>query len=54
MRLRYRESRRAEAPYHDQVGVVVIVGRGRPRNHAIRLETGAVVIVPCGQLVPCD
>jgi len=47
--LRYRPSMRSIAP-HGQRGVVVIVSKKRPRNHAVRLESGTVVVVPAGNL----
>ena len=47
--LRYRPSMRAITS-HGQRGTVVIVGRKRPRNHGVRLDSGQVVIVPAGNL----
>jgi hypothetical protein len=38
-------------PMHGKVGVVVVAGRGRPRNHGVRVG-GAVVVVPAGNLRP--
>jgi hypothetical protein len=39
-------------PYflHAAAGVVVVAGKGRPRNHLVRLDSGALVVVPCGNL----
>lgn len=48
--LRYRESFRPIMP-HGARGVVIIASRGRPRNHAVRLDDGREVIVPCGNLI---
>lgn len=47
--LHYRESLRTITP-HGQQGEVIIVGRKRPRNHAVRLDSGRVVVVPAGNL----
>jgi len=45
----YREGVRDWMPYHGRVGRVVIVGRGKPRNHGV--EVGCTVVsVPCGNL----
>lgn len=39
-------------PHHGKCGVVVIVGKGRPRNHGVQLEDGTRTVVPAGNLVP--
>lgn len=49
VRLRYRKGHPAAVLYQDAIGRVVIVCRGRPRNHGIEIE-GRIVVVPCGQL----
>ena len=36
-------------PYHGMFGVVVIVGRGKPRNHGVSIA-GTAVAVPAGNL----
>lgn len=36
-------------PLHGRIGVVRIVGKGKPRNHGIEID-GQTVIVPCGNL----
>ena len=38
-------------PHHGKVGVVRIVGRGKPRNHGIELA-GQIIAIPCGNLRP--
>jgi len=45
----YRQSNR-HLPYHGQTGRVVLAGRGRPRNHLLKMQTGEMVSVPCGNL----
>lgn len=50
VRLHYRALLRAIAP-HGHAGTVVIASRGRPRNHAVKLDSGETVVVPCGNLV---
>ncbi len=37
-------------PFHGKLGEIVATGRGSPRNHLVRLDGGAMVIVPCGNL----
>ena len=37
-------------PWHGCTGVVVHAGRGRPRNHTVRLDNGRMVGVPAGNL----
>lgn len=39
----------AHMPLHGRVGHVVIVGRGRPRNHGVMVD-GRLVCVPCGNV----
>lgn len=39
-------------PLHARLGIVVVAGRGRPRNHMVRLDDGALYVVPCGNLRP--
>lgn len=38
-------------PLHGAVGVVRIVGKGKPRNHVVDVG-GSLVVVPCGNLRP--
>ncbi len=49
VRLRYRNR---AMPHHDATGAVEIAGKGRPRNHAVRLANGTRVVVPAGNLMP--
>ncbi len=37
-------------PLHGKVGVVVLPGKGRPRNHLVKLTAGRRVLVPAGNL----
>ncbi len=54
--LRYAPARRAVCrsgdgrALHGCFGTVLVAGRGRPRNHLIRLDDGREVIVPAGNL----
>lgn len=36
-------------PLHGKIGIVIIVCRGRPRNHGVEIE-GRVYSIPCGNL----
>ncbi len=36
-------------PLQDRVGTVVILGRGKPRNHGVEVD-GRLYVVPCGNL----
>ena len=53
VRLHYRESAR-ETFLHDRMGVVKVVGTGKPRNHGVLLGDGQLVVVPCGNLMAAD
>ena len=48
VRIHYRESC-AHFPLQGKIGVVVIVGKGKPRNHVVEVE-GTLYSVPCGNL----
>lgn len=50
VRVHYRRDYGAHMPLQDCVGVIVVVGRGRPRNHGVMVD-GALYTVPCGNLV---
>lgn len=39
-------------PYHGKFGTVQLVSRGKPRNHLIQMDDGAVIGVPCGNIRP--
>jgi hypothetical protein len=45
----YRDGMRDVMPHHGRVGPVTVVGRGKPRNHGVKID-GQTVIVPCGNL----
>lgn len=45
----YRRDRAAFMPLHGKLGSVVVVSRGKPRNHGVKVD-GAVYVVPCGNL----
>ena len=53
VRIRYRAGVREHMPLHDRVGVVVIVGRGKPRNHGVQVD-GCLYVVPCGNLIRAE
>ena len=36
-------------PLHGRIGVIEIVGRGKPRNHGVRID-GTLYVVPAGNL----
>lgn len=36
-------------PLHGKVGVVVIVSKGKPRNHGVEID-GVMYVIPCGNL----
>lgn len=48
--IHYAAARAAGMPLHGRTGVVVAPGRGRPRNHLVRLDGGPLVVVPAGNL----
>ncbi|HOI54891.1 MAG TPA: hypothetical protein PLP01_06550, partial [Phycisphaerae bacterium] len=45
----YGPHTREAMPWHGKAGTVVVSGRGRPRNHLVRID-GQQVIVPAGNL----
>ena len=49
VQLHYAKKRVPFAPYHGRQGIVVMCGKGRPRNHGVLID-GELVCVPCGQL----
>lgn len=50
VRIHYAASYASTMPFHGLAGVVVVSGRGRPRNHLVGVG-GRMVVVPCGNLV---
>lgn len=34
---------------HGKIGRVVVIGRGKPRNHGIDIE-GVMYVIPCGNI----
>jgi len=40
-------------PLQDRGGTVVVVGRGKPRNHGVMVD-GELYCVPCGNVVRED
>jgi len=51
VQLWYRKSATRTMPHHASFGTVVAFGIGRgPRNVAVQLEAGGVVVVPRGNL----
>lgn len=49
----YRRERAAFMPLHGRYGTVVVVSRGKPRNHGVQVD-GVVYSVPCGNLNKAD
>jgi len=45
----YAKRTRFCAPLHGKVGTVVVVSRGKPRNHGVEID-GKLYVVPCGNL----
>ena len=50
MRIHYRKQIAGLMPYHGRVGKLVVVSRGKPRNHGVEID-GRIVCVPCGNIV---
>lgn len=50
VQLWYGHPHRDTMPHHGKAGVVVFAGKGRPRNHLVRLADGTLVIVPAGNI----
>lgn len=48
--IRYAKSYAATMPLHGLSGRVVVVGKGKPRNHGVEID-GKVYAVPCGNLI---
>ena len=36
-------------PLHGKVGTVVVVSKGKPRNHGVEID-GLMYVIPCGNL----
>lgn len=49
-RIRYRKGLRDHMPYHDRIATVVIPGRGKPRNHGVRIDD-TLIAIHAGQLM---
>jgi hypothetical protein len=52
VRLHYAKRSWGWAVFQGRTGTVSVPGRGKPRNHLVRLDDGPDVVVPCGNLVP--
>lgn len=50
VRIHYRQTVAPHMPHHGATGTVAVAGRRRPRNHAVQLDDGPLVIVPAGNL----
>lgn len=50
VRLVYAAAKRAFHGLHGERGAVEVAGRGKPRNHLVKLDSGRRVVVPCGNL----
>lgn len=49
-RIHYRKDIAPLMPHHGKTGRIVVVSKGRPRNHGVELQDGTIVCVPCGNL----
>ncbi len=49
VQLKYSKKKWPKALLQGKIGKIVIVGRGKPRNHAIEID-GIVYVVPCGNM----
>ena len=52
----YAENKRTWAPHHGKRAIVIIPGKGKPRNHLVICDTlpssdRCLVSVPCGNLI---
>jgi hypothetical protein len=45
----YRPVLRDVMPYHGRQGTVVVVSRGKPRNHGVLID-GRMIVFSCGNL----
>lgn len=50
VRVHYRAAVARYMPHHGRTGVVAVAGRSRPRNHAVQLDDGPLVVIPAGNL----
>jgi len=50
VRVHYAAAYAPWMPWYGRDAIVVISGRGRPRNHLVSID-GRMVVVPCGNLV---
>lgn len=37
-------------PHHGKHGTIIVVAKGKPRNHGVRLDDGTLTAIPCGNL----
>lgn len=51
--IRYAKSYSSTMPLHGLTGTVVVVGKGRPRNHGVNVG-GKIYAIPCGNLFKGD
>ena len=50
VQIKYRKKTCHHFPVHGKTGVIVTVGKGKPRNHLVDVD-GELYIVPCGNLI---
>jgi len=50
VRVHHAASYAPRMPWYDREALMVISGRGKPRNHLVSIN-GRMVVVPCGNLV---
>jgi len=49
VRIHYNARRAPYMPWHGRTGRLVVVCRGKPRNHGVEID-GKIVVVPCGNI----
>lgn len=49
VRVHYNKTRAPFMPYHGRYGRVVVVSKGKPRNHGVEID-GKMICIPCGNL----
>jgi len=50
VRIHYAKRYGDYMPLQDLIGTVVVIGRGRPRNHGVEVA-GRIYCIPCGNLI---
>lgn len=50
VRIRYAAGYAHLMPLHDMIGIIRVVGNGRPRNHGVEVQ-GRMYAIPAGNLM---